>query len=109
MSDKRIILSTAGDKQEAKDIAWALVERKLAACVNVMPIDSVYRWKDGTEENPEFLLIIKTTAGAFDAVAATIKELNTYKLPECVQLVVEAGASDYLAWIDESVAAKKGK
>jgi periplasmic divalent cation tolerance protein len=102
MTDKRIILSSAGDKQEAKDIAWALIERKLAACVNIVPIDSVYRWKGEIEENPEFLLIIKTTAAAADQVSATIKELNTYELPESVHLAVEAGAADYLAWIGES-------
>lgn len=102
MTDKRIILSTAGDKQEAKDIAWALIERKQAACVNIVPIDSVYRWKGEIEENSEFLLIIKTTAAVADQVSATIKELNTYELPESVQLAVEAGAADYLAWIGES-------
>jgi len=103
MTDKRILLSTAGDKQEAKDIAWALLERKQAACVNVCPIDSVYRWKGEIEENPEFLLIIKTTADKFEAVAATVKELNTYKLPECVQLEVETGSAEYLAWISDSL------
>jgi periplasmic divalent cation tolerance protein len=103
MSEKRVILSTAGDKQEAKDIAWALVERKQAACVNIVPIDSVYRWKGAIEENPEFLLIIKTIEGAFDEAARTIKEFNTYKLPECLQLEVETGEKEYLAWIDESL------
>lgn len=103
MTDKRIILSTAGDKQEAKDIAWALIERKQAACVNIVPIDSVYRWKGEIEESSEFLLIIKTTAGAFEQVARTITEHNTYKLPECLQVEVETGGKEYLAWIDDSL------
>lgn len=103
MTDKRIIFSTAGDKQEAKDIAWALVERKLAACVNIVPIDSVYRWKGAIEENPEFLLIIKTTSGTFDQALRTITELNTYKLPESLQVEVETGGKEYLAWIDDSL------
>lgn len=103
MTDKRIILSTAGDKQEAKDIAWALVERKLAACVNIVPIDSVYRWKGEIEENPEFLLIIKTNSNNLEPVTKTITELNTYKLPECLQVEVETGSKEYLAWIDEAL------
>jgi periplasmic divalent cation tolerance protein len=105
MTDKRIVLSTAGDKQEAKDIAWALIERRQAACVNVVPIESVFRWKGEIEESPEFLLIIKTTASSFDQVAATIKELNTYKVAECLQLPLEAGAAEYLAWIGEAMGA----
>lgn len=103
MTDKRIILSTAGDKQEAKDIAWALIERRQAACVNIVPIDSVYRWKGDIEENSEFLLIIKTASGALDQVMKTISELNIYKLPECLQLEIETGGKEYLAWIDESL------
>lgn len=103
MTDKRIILSTAGDKQEAEDIAWELVERKLAACVNIMPIDSIFRWKGEVEKHHEFLLIIKTARGAFDAVAAVIKEKNSYEVPECVELPIEAGSETYLAWIADSV------
>jgi len=102
-SDKKIVLTTSGTKDEAEDIAWALVERKLAACVNIVALNSVFRWKDEIESSPEHLLIIKTTASAFERVRDAIKELNSYDLPECIQLSIEAGSEAYLKWIGESV------
>jgi periplasmic divalent cation tolerance protein len=103
MTDKRIVLTTTGSKQEAQKIARGLVERKLASCVNVAgPIESVYRWKGAVETAEEFLCIVKTTAAAVEAVQAAIRELHSYELPECV--VVEIGGSkEYLAWIGENV------
>ena len=70
MTDKRIVLSTAGSQAEAEKIAQALVERRLAACVNVLPIHSVYRWQGKVESAAEFLLIIKTTAARYAQVGA---------------------------------------
>jgi periplasmic divalent cation tolerance protein len=102
-NDKKIVLTSCGIKEEAEDIAFALVERKLAACVNIVAVNSIFRWKNEIESNPEFLLIIKTTAAAFDRVKDAIKELNTYDLPECVQIPIEAGSEAYLKWIGESV------
>lgn len=102
-NDKKIILTTSGTKDEAEEIAFALVERKLAACVNIVTVTSVFRWKEEIESNPEFLLVIKTTAAAFERVRDTIKQLNTYDLPECVQLPIEAGSDTYLKWIADSV------
>jgi periplasmic divalent cation tolerance protein len=84
-------------------IARALVERRLAACVNVTgPIQSVYRWKGEVESAEEWLLLIKTTVVAVDRVHATIKELHSYELPECVVLPIEGGSQEYLAWIEEN-------
>lgn len=104
MTDKRIILSTAGSRDEASTIAKALVENKLAACVNIVgPATSVYRWKGAVETAEEFLLIIKTTAAHFPAVAAAIKEANSYELPECLELPVSAGSDAYLAWMGEAL------
>ena len=104
MTDKRIVLTTAGSKAEAQKIGRALVERKLAACVNVVgPIESVYRWKGAVETAGEFLCIVKSTAAAVDRVAAAIKELHSYELPECVVITVEGGSSEYLAWIGQNV------
>ena len=104
MTDKRIVLSTAGSEEEARKIAQALVERRLAACVNIVgPIQSVYRWKGAVESAPEHLLIIKTTAAAFPRVRDAIRELHSYELPECVMLQIEAGSEDYLKWMGESV------
>ncbi len=104
MTDKRIVLTTAGSQEEAQKIALALVERRLAACVNIVgPIQSVYRWKGAVESAPEHLLIIKTTAAAFARVRDAIRELHSYELPECVMLPIEAGSEEYLRWIAESV------
>jgi len=104
MTDKRLVLSTCRSLEEARTIAHALVERRLAACVNIVPaVESVYRWKDEVESATESLLIIKTTADAFDRVREAIRALHSYELPECVQIAVDAGESDYLKWIGESV------
>ena len=104
MTDKRIVLSAAASEEEARKIAQALVERRLAACVNIVgPIHSVYRWKGAVESAPEHLLIIKTTAAAFQRVRDAIRELHSYELPECVLLPIEAGSEEYLKWITTSV------
>lgn len=104
MTDKRIVLTTAGSEAEACKIAQALVERRLAACVNIVgPVHSVYRWKGAVESAPEHLLIIKTTAAVFPRVRDAIRELHSYELPECVMLPVEGGSEEYLKWIEQSI------
>ena len=104
MSDKKIVLTTAGAREEAEKIARALVERRLAACANIVgPIHSVYRWLGKVEDADEYLLIIKTTAKLFDSVAGVIRELHSYELPECIQLPIEGGSAEYLEWIEQSV------
>ena len=104
MSDKKIVLTTAGSREEAEKIAHALVERRLAACVNIVsPMHSVYRWQGKVETADEHLLLIKTTAASFDAVARAISELHSYELPECIELAIESGSADYLTWIEQSV------
>jgi len=104
MTDKRLVLTTAGTKEEAHKIARALVERQLAACVSIVhPVESVYRWEGEIEQAEEWLLVIKTTAAAFQRVREAIKELHSYDVPECVCLAVEDGSPEYLAWLGESV------
>lgn len=103
MTDARIVLTTAGSPQEAEKIARTLVERRLAACVNIVPqIQSVYRWKDKVEQETEWLLIIKTRLNAFEPVRDAIKELHSYELPECIMLEVKQGSKAYLNWIEEN-------
>ena len=104
MTDKKIILTTAGTKDEAQDIAWALLERKQAACVNIVAVDSVYLWKSEIENNAEHMLIIKTTAEACAKVQETIKELNSYDVPEYIEIPIEAGSESYLQWVASCVA-----
>ena len=104
MNEARIVLTTAGSAAEARKIAQALVERRLAACVNIVPqIESVYRWQGKVESATEWLLVIKTQAEAFDRVRDAIQELHSYELPECVMLKVDAGSQQYLQWINDSV------
>src|SRR5947209_14414968 len=104
MSEARIVLTTAGSAEEARNIAQALVERRLAACVNIVPqIESVYRWQGKVERASEWLMIIKTQAAAFERVRDAIRELHSYDLPECVMLGIDAGSEAYLVWIADSV------
>jgi periplasmic divalent cation tolerance protein len=104
MTDKRIVLSTASSEEEARKIARHLVERQLAACVNIVPqIESVYRWQGKVEEAREWLLLIKTTSERFPAVRDALRELHTYDVPECIAIAAEDGSAGYLDWIGESV------
>jgi periplasmic divalent cation tolerance protein len=104
MTDKRIVLSTAGSEDEARKIARHLVEQQLAACVNIVPqIESIYRWQGKMESSREWLLLIKTTAEKFHAVRDAIRELHSYELPECICIDVADGSAAYLEWIADSV------
>jgi periplasmic divalent cation tolerance protein len=104
MTDKRLVLTTAESMGQARRIADSLIERKLAACVNIVSgVQSIYRWKGKAEEAEEWLMWIKTTARAFPRVCETIKELHSYELPECMCLAIEDGSAEYLKWIEESV------
>ena len=104
MTNKRLVLTTAASRAEARSIAQALLERQLAACVNIIPkIESIYRWKGKIETSEEYLLVIKTTADAFERVRTAIVALHSYEVPECIALPIEAGSPSYLKWIEESV------
>jgi periplasmic divalent cation tolerance protein len=104
MTDKRIVLSTAGSEEEARKIAHHLVEKRLAACVNIVPrFESIYRWQGKVESSRECLLVIKTTAEKFEAVRDAIRELHSYDLPECIALTIDDGSSAYLKWIEDSL------
>ena len=104
MTDKRIVLSTAGSEDEARKLARHLVEHQLAACVNIVPrIESIYRWQGKVESSQEWLLLIKTSAEKFPAVRDAVRELHSYDLPECIALTIEDGSPDYLQWLADSV------
>lgn len=104
MTNKRIVFSTAASAPEAKKIARELVERKLAACVNVAgPISSTYWWQGKVEISDEWLLIIKTSAEQFASVSRMIKELHSYEVPECVAIEITEGSAEYLEWMTQSL------
>jgi periplasmic divalent cation tolerance protein len=99
----RIVLTTAPDRAAAERIARVLVERKLAACVNVLPgIRSTYRWKGAVEEADEVLLVAKTAADRVEALERALSEAHPYELPECVVLEPGRVEARYLAWLVES-------
>ena len=104
MTDKRVILSTAGSEGEARKVAHHLMEHQLAACVNILPgIESIYRWRGKVESAREWLLLIKTTAEKFPAVRDAIREVHSYELPECIAIAIEDGSEEYLQWIGDCV------
>lgn len=104
MTDKILVLTTSSSKDEARKIGRALVERLLAACVNVVPhVGSIYRWEGEVEEAEEWLLIVKTTRAAFERVRDAINELHSYDVPECIAISIESGSLPYLNWLGESV------
>ena len=103
MSDVVLVLSTVG-AEDAERIATALVERRLAACVNVVPgLTSIYRWKDKVERDEERLLVMKTTAAGAPALREAVLELHPYELPEVVVLPVSDGHGPYLDWVRQNV------
>jgi periplasmic divalent cation tolerance protein len=104
MTNARIVLTTVGQKEAADKLAQQLVERRLAACVNIVgPIRSVYRWRDQVHNDPEFLLLIKTTVKCARQLRSALKSLHPYELPECVEFAVCGGSEEYLAWIAAEV------
>ena len=104
MTNARIVLTTVGLKEAAEKLALHLVERRLAACVNIVgPIRSVYRWKEKVLNEQEFLLLIKTTGEHAAQLRSAFKELHPYELPECVEVGVQGGSEDYLAWLAAEV------
>lgn len=104
MTDKMVVLTTCSSVEEARKIAHALVERRLAACVNIIPrIESIYRWKDNVENTTEYLLVIKSTKRAFAGLRSAIGELHSYELPEYIEIAIADGSQAYLHWLEQSV------
>jgi periplasmic divalent cation tolerance protein len=99
-----VALTTVGGAGDAERLARMLVERRLAACVNVVPgVVSTYRWKGAVERAEERLLVIKTRRSRLEELRAALVAEHPYELPELVAFEVAAGHAPYLAWIDESV------
>jgi periplasmic divalent cation tolerance protein len=107
--DALIVITNAPDRTVAEKIAYALVERKLAACVNILgDCTSIYRWQGKIETAGEVPLLIKTRADIYAEVEAAIKSLHPYELPEILGVPVECGSSDYLAWVNAATVTEIG-
>ena len=97
-----VILTTVGSRAEADKLAEMLVTRRLAACAQIVPVSSVYTWKDALQKDDEFVLLIKTAARLYADVESAIREHHSYELPEVVQVPIERGLPEYLGWISQN-------
>jgi periplasmic divalent cation tolerance protein len=100
-TDYGVMLTTTPTREEAQIIARLLIEEKLAACVQLLPIESFYFWQGKTQNEAEVLLLIKTRSALFESAIARIKEVHSYTVPEIVAIPFAAGFAGYLNWIDE--------
>ena len=105
MTEKIVVFSTCGSEQDAMKVARALVEAKVAACVNILPnIRSVYRWKDAIEEESEWMLMIKSSRSLFAQLQAELRKVHSYEVPEVLAIPVVDGSAEYLSWLDRELA-----
>jgi periplasmic divalent cation tolerance protein len=105
MTDKIVVFTTCGSEEEAHKLAAILIEKHLAACVNITaPLTSVYRWKGVVEEAREWLLIIKSRRDRFDDLRLALESAHSYELPEVLAVAVVEGSLTYLAWVDAEIA-----
>lgn len=100
----QLVLCTCPDQPTAQHIAERLVDRKLAACVNILPgVQSIYQWQGQRESTQEHLLLIKTAQSAYQQLEQAVVELHPYELPEIIAVPITGGLGSYLNWIGESV------
>jgi periplasmic divalent cation tolerance protein len=102
LTDKYLVLVTCGSAGEAKRIARAVVDARLAACVNILPgtVTSIYPWKGKVETAREKLLLIKTSRKRLAKLQAAVERLHSYDVPEFIALPITAGSHEYLAWLE---------
>jgi periplasmic divalent cation tolerance protein len=99
-----VVFVTAVNEKEAQTIAQSLLEKRLAACVNIIPgLKSIFLWQGNMEKAEEFLLIAKTTTETFEELRKEIKKLHSYTVPEIIALPIIAGSTEYLEWIRNEV------
>ena len=96
-----LVLTNLPDRETAERLAGALIEKRVAACVNILaPCSSVYRWKGAVQRDEEHPVLIKTTAERYPALEAAIRAAHPYELPEIIAVPIERGLPAYLAWVD---------
>lgn len=102
-AEQLIVLNTCPDADTARRIAGALVERGLAACVNIIKgVESVYEWRGKIETDTECVLLIKCSRSAYPDLEQALQSLHPYELPEIVAVPIEAGLPAYLDWINDN-------
>ena len=102
-SDYSIIITTCPEKDSAKSIAKLLINNRLAACVQMFPIESMYIWQDRVFDENEIMLFIKTKKVLLDKISALIKKHHTYDVPEIIQIPITGGLPQYMRWIEDWV------
>ena len=105
MTDMLLVLTTFATEEDAARVVRALVEERLVACGNLLPgARSIYRWRDGIEDQREVVVLLKTRKQDWTALLSRLHELHPYETPECIAVRVAAGAPKYLAWLEEALA-----
>ncbi|EKE84553.1 divalent-cation tolerance protein CutA [Idiomarina xiamenensis] len=103
MSEPQLLLCACPDQNSANSIARQLVDEQLAACVNIISgINSVYRWQGEVHDDPELLLLIKSTRSRYDEIEQRVLQLHPYDTPELIALPITSGLPAYLTWLRES-------
>ena len=103
------VITTISDKPGAEKIANALIEKKLAACVQMLgPVKSIYRWKEKVETAKEFMCVIKTRKTLYKKVEKQIKEIHPYEVPEIIAVSIVKGSRDYLKWLSKETIKNNG-
>jgi periplasmic divalent cation tolerance protein len=106
MTNKIVVFSTCADEEEAGRLARALVDARLAACVNIVSrVRSVYRWQGAVEQAEECLLVIKSSRELFEELSRTLTAAHSYELPEAVAIPIVEGSGAYLEWIGQNLKA----
>lgn len=98
-----VVLTTTSAREEAEQIAQTLITENLAACVNLVPIQSIYRWEGEICNGTEIQLIIKTDLNRFEQIQARIRAIHSYELPEIIAFPITQGSASYLRWIAAQV------
>jgi len=108
LTQYRVVLVTCGTLEESRKIARAMVEKQLAACVNVVThaVESFYIWEEKLENGSEYLLILKTSEERVEELKKAVLDLHSYDTPEFIVLPIIGGAADYLKWVGDSVTPK---
>lgn len=99
-----LVQVSVDNAEHARSMARVIVQEKLAACAQILPIQSCYEWQGNIAEEDEYLILFKTRADVYEALEARIRALHTYEVPEILALPIVAGTEAYLKWMDEVIA-----